>query len=179
MRRKPEFDCKALDAMLRNLDLILQAKGRRCGEMRIWQLCRGWTPETERKDNQQSYELSSICRSREVFCLLNETALTWVLCHSALLVRKSVPVGWVYRADRGGEDWDPSQAQGQADDKSDDRCLHGTSHMPGCDKGPYCRGRLIPNPRAVGLCPSSAQPVSGGSLQPTDAGLRWKQGYLP
>ena len=41
MRRKHEFDCKALDAMLRNLDLILQAKGRRCGEMRIWQLCRG------------------------------------------------------------------------------------------------------------------------------------------
>lgn len=67
MRQVAEVSFKTLHAKLGNLVLILQPKEGCCKVIYIWHICLGETPETERKENWQSYELSSIYISSKTF----------------------------------------------------------------------------------------------------------------
>lgn len=86
MRQGAELRCKALHAKLGNLNLILQPREGCCRAICIWHICLGETPETERKENWQSYKLSSIYISSKAFfffsfrlnkvCLLRSVQMT-------------------------------------------------------------------------------------------------------
>lgn len=174
-----EVGCKVLDALLENLDLILWARKGCCGDICMWHICFGRTRDRE-EENQQRYELSSISTSRNIFLPAEQGVPTWACWDETSLnecyaiwdcegIEVSLCRVTLKRSPRRGALGILAKHEvRQVIVRVATVCLHCISNMQAVPNGPSAWGCCCLIPGLWDL----ALPLL--SLQPIDAGLRWK-----
>lgn len=156
MRWGAEVDCKAFDFMLGNLVWSCSQRVGRTLQGNMHLTHTPWINSRDREEGHWATVWIVLCLQIQGSFLPVEQGgpmqllLEWKCSKMSTVPFRTGTVGWELGGSRYAQVW----ADGN---KDDDRCLHSMSPAG---------GKLAPSPRAVGLCPSSAQPVSCATFSP-------------